>query len=82
MKRSIWLLGAGWCAILPVQAAAHGGPASPAEVAAEAPAAELADEQPKNIDRATDIIVTGALTHSERDVLHGTSVVSGAELTR
>ncbi|MFA5988258.1 MAG: TonB-dependent receptor [Sphingomonas sp.] len=85
MKRSIWLLGAGWCAILPVQAAARDGVApagAPAEIVAEAPLAEAGDGQAKNIDTAPDIIITGALAHSERDVLQGTSVVSGAELAR
>jgi iron complex outermembrane receptor protein len=47
---------------------------------AEAPEGQTKPAAPA--DLPTEVIVTGTLDHSERDVLSGTSVVSGAELTR
>lgn len=40
------------------------------------------EDQAKSPPASTEVIVTGTLDHSERDVLSGTSVLSGAELTR
>jgi iron complex outermembrane receptor protein len=59
-----------------------------AQEAASSPPAVSAASTPADADRAGtansggEIIVTGVLQQSERDVLAGTSVVSGEELTR
>ena len=40
------------------------------------------DPQAQAADAPTEVIVTGVVEHSERDVLSGSSVLTGAELTR
>ena len=70
MKRSNhWLVGV-----------ALGVLSATAAQAAEAPEGQIKPSMPT--DKPTEVIVTGTLDHSERDVLSGTSVLSGAELTR
>ena len=70
MKRSNhWLVGV-----------ALGVLSATAAQAAEAPEGQIKPSMPA--DKPTEVIVTGTLDHSERDVLSGTSVLSGAELTR
>ncbi|MDB5704521.1 MAG: TonB-dependent receptor [Sphingomonas bacterium] len=50
-------------------------------MAQQAPAAP-ADEAASSTDQSHDVIVTAPFAQSEKDVLSGTSVVNGAELTR
>lgn len=85
MKRSIyWLAGVAIAALGAAPVLAEQPLSAPAPVPAPVPA-DAADGQSKSPTPAelpTEVIVTGTLDHSERDVLSGTSVVSGAELTR
>lgn len=76
MKRSNrWLVGVA-LAVFSGTAAQAKEPLAPAEAPeGQARTAALADQP-------TEVIVTGVVEHSERDVLSGTSVLSGAELTR
>ncbi|WP_029935516.1 TonB-dependent receptor [Sphingomonas sp. UNC305MFCol5.2] len=57
-------------------------PASPATPADAAPTDAAPDGQDKGVSKGDEIVVTGILPTSERDVLAGTSVVSGEQLTR
>ncbi len=76
MKRSNhWLAGVA-LAVLSATAAQAKEPPAPAE----APEGQARTAAPA--DQPTEVIVTGVVAHSERDVLSGTSVLSGAELTR
>jgi iron complex outermembrane receptor protein len=54
---------------------------APPALAQQAPAAP-ADEAASSTDQSHDVIVTAPFAQSEKDVLSGTSVVNGAELTR
>jgi iron complex outermembrane receptor protein len=77
MRISLLLSAASFALILP--AAAFAAPDdTPAAVADATPA----DDQSKSSNDGNEIVVTGVLQTSEKDVLAGTSVVSGAELTR
>ena len=55
--------------------------AAPADAPADAPAPAPVSDQ-ASAEPTKDIIVTAAVPHSESDVLSGSTIVSGAELTR
>ncbi|PXA96568.1 TonB-dependent receptor [Nostoc sp. 3335mG] len=86
--RHLFLLSAATIALaLPAVAHAAGPDTPPADRAATAPASTdptdaPADGQDAPVGRGNEIIVTGLLNQSEKDVLSGTSVLSGEELTR
>ncbi|MEI9851198.1 MAG: TonB-dependent receptor [Sphingomonas sp.] len=67
---------------LALPAAAHA--AGPGNSPAEAPAADdsSSDGQSTTGNQGNEIVVTGVLQQSEKDVLAGTSIVTGEELTR
>ncbi|OYY79733.1 MAG: TonB-dependent receptor [Sphingomonas sp. 28-62-20] len=77
MVRSMMLAGVALAALQASNAAA-----APADAATAVPPAALSSDQPAAIDQSKDIIVSAPIVHSEADVLSGTSVVSGQELTR
>ncbi|MBY0282414.1 MAG: TonB-dependent receptor [Sphingomonas sp.] len=80
MKRSNpWLVGVTLAVLSPAAAQAKQPPAPP-PASPEAPEGQAKPTAPA--DQPNEVIVTGTLDHSERDVLSGTSVLSGAELTR
>ncbi|MEN3746000.1 TonB-dependent receptor [Sphingomonas sp. HF-S3] len=85
--RHLFLLSAATVALaLPAVAHAAGPDPQPADRTAAAPADPApdapADGQDAPVGRGNEIIVTGLLNQSEKDVLSGTSVLSGEELTR
>lgn len=85
--RHLFLLSAATVALaLPAVAHAAGPDPQPADRTAAAPADPApdapADGQDAPVGRGNEIIVTGLLNQSEKDVLSGTSVLSGEELIR
>lgn len=68
VKTSIWLASAAFATI-----------AMPAYAGEPLPEGQTARD---SSEKSTEVIVTGTIQHSERDVLQGTSVVSGDELAR
>jgi iron complex outermembrane recepter protein len=79
MLRSALLAGAA-TALLPVAAFAHDSAEQPA-AATDGAAAPAAEPQGPHADHNEDIVITG-FRHNRADVLAGTSVVSGEELSR
>lgn len=76
MKRSNhWLAGVALAVLSTAAAQAKEPPAPPEATEGQAKPTAPADQP-------SEVIVTGVVAHSERDVLSGTSVLSGAELTR
>ncbi|WP_448663264.1 TonB-dependent receptor [Sphingomonas sp. CJ20] len=81
--RSIFLLSAASLALaLPAAAHAAGPDTTPPKPDTSAPAPANADGQSTPTSKGDEIVVTGLLQQSEKDVLSGTTVVSGEELTR
>ena len=79
--RHLFLLSAASLALaLPAAARA----ADPDNTATAAPPADetATDSQSQSANKGDEVVITGILPTSERDVLAGTSVVSGEELTR
>lgn len=74
-KRIMWRAGVAAAALLP--GAAHAGPGREPVVTVES-----ASDPAPQANRGKEIIVTATIAHSEKDVLQGTSVVTGEELTR
>ncbi|MBO9714428.1 TonB-dependent receptor [Sphingomonas sp.] len=79
MLRSLLLASA--AAVLATPAHADDTPPNP-PAAATAPADSASDDNGQQANQGNEIIVTAPIEHSEQDVLAGTSVVSGEELTR
>lgn len=86
--RHLFLLSAATIALALPAVARAAGPdtATPADTAKAAPANTPADTpsdgQSTTGNHGDEIVVTGLLNQSEKDVLSGTSIVSGEELTR
>ena len=76
--RYLFLLSAASIALAMPAAAQTAGPNDTPRDAASEPAADAQDAS----NQGNDIVVTGVLRQSEKDVLAGTSIVSGEELTR
>ncbi|MFM9829822.1 MAG: TonB-dependent receptor [Sphingomonas sp.] len=75
MTRTMWVAGGALIALSPMPVDAKTANAAPPET-------ELSDAAAPQADRGKEIIVTATVAHSEKDVLQGTSVVTGEELVR
>lgn len=80
--RNALLLGAASLALAFPAAAYAAGPDDTNPATPNAPAAPAPQDQGKPARQGDEIVITGLLQQSEKDVLSGTSIVSGEELTR
>ena len=74
MLRAILLAGVSLAIATPALASEPAAPTPPAPAPADA--------DPQSQDKGGDIVITGVIARDERDVLSGTSVLSGEALTR
>src|SRR5689334_16977548 len=80
--RYLYLLSAASIALALPAVAPAAVAATPNDTPSDAANAAPADEQSLATNPANDIVVTGLLQQSEKDVLSGTTILTGEELTR